>query len=116
MFRPLLSFALVALASSRAQCRISGTRGVAVRPLSRLMNHKKPTALKIIQGNPGRRPISANEPQPEIGADPPDWLSPAAKEHWPLIVQTLRGGTADAHGSSRLSAVLRNLRAMERRK
>ena len=25
----------------------------------------KPTRLKIIQGNPGKRPLNKNEPQPE---------------------------------------------------
>jgi len=41
-----------------------------------------PTALKVIQGNPGRRPIDANEPQPgPLGAPPAD-LSGVALDKW----------------------------------
>ena len=43
----------------------------------------KPTHLKLLQGNPGKRPINQNEPQPpaEIpGA--PEHLSEAAKAEW----------------------------------
>ncbi|HZK10243.1 MAG TPA: phage terminase small subunit P27 family, partial [Clostridia bacterium] len=25
----------------------------------------KPTALKVLEGNPGKRPLNKNEPQPE---------------------------------------------------
>ncbi|MEP6610177.1 MAG: phage terminase small subunit P27 family [Burkholderiaceae bacterium] len=53
------------------------------------MNHRKPTRLKIVQGNPGKRQLSANEPEPELGAAPPEWLSPQAIKHWPLIAQQL---------------------------
>jgi P27 family predicted phage terminase small subunit len=28
------------------------------------MNHPKPTALKLLQGNPGKRPLNEKEPQP----------------------------------------------------
>jgi len=42
-----------------------------------------------MQGNPGRRPISQKEPEPERGADAPEWLSPDALEHWPTIARQL---------------------------
>ena len=45
----------------------------------------KPTRLKIIEGNPGKRPINANEPEPERGIPPiPAWLNefPVAVEEW----------------------------------
>jgi len=29
----------------------------------------KPTALKIIEGNPGKRPLNKNEPKPDIFED-----------------------------------------------
>jgi len=35
----------------------------------------KPTALKILEGNPGCRPLNENEPKPEIGMpEKPEWL------------------------------------------
>jgi P27 family predicted phage terminase small subunit len=50
----------------------------------------KPTALKLVTGNPGKRPLPKNEPKPKLGARMPEWLSPQAKEHWPLIAKQLR--------------------------
>lgn len=50
----------------------------------------KPTRLKLLQGNPGRRPLSDNEPQPEIGRPTrPHWLLPEAKREWSRIVPEL---------------------------
>lgn len=43
----------------------------------------KPTHLKILQGNPGRRPLPADEPKLEpCFPDPPNHLSEAARKHW----------------------------------
>lgn len=42
----------------------------------------KPTALKLLQGNPGKRRISKREPRPKLGAEAPTWLSPQAKVFW----------------------------------
>lgn len=44
----------------------------------------KPTSLKILEGNPGKRPLNENEPQPKIGIPPlPGWLNdPRAIEVW----------------------------------
>jgi len=43
----------------------------------------KPTALKILEGNPGRRPLNKNEPNPpQIASGCPEWLSDKAKEEW----------------------------------
>jgi P27 family predicted phage terminase small subunit len=51
---------------------------------------RKPTALKLLQGNPGKRPIRQDEPKPEVCVpDPPDHLSNVAKEHWKLIGEQL---------------------------
>lgn len=50
----------------------------------------KPSHLKIVQGNPGRRPVGDGEPQPEVRApDCPPHLSPAAKEEWDRIMPIL---------------------------
>lgn len=45
----------------------------------------KPTALKKLQGNPGRRPYNAQEPKPDGGDRPPrmpSHLSKTAKKEW----------------------------------
>jgi len=43
----------------------------------------KPTALKVLTGNPGRRALPANEPVPPPGeAQAPDWLSIEARKLW----------------------------------
>lgn len=50
----------------------------------------KPTSLKLLQGNPGKRPIDDREPQPEVCVpDPPEHLSEAAREHWHQIAHEL---------------------------
>lgn len=50
----------------------------------------KPTALKIIEGNRGRRPLNENEPRPDpVAPDCPDWLHAYAKELWAWIVPQL---------------------------
>ncbi len=50
-----------------------------------------PTALKVVRGNPGGRPLPENEPTPEVGDDaPPDFLSPAAAAHWSTVVRMLK--------------------------
>jgi P27 family predicted phage terminase small subunit len=49
-----------------------------------------PTALKIIRGNPGGRPLPENEPTPALDAEMPEWLSPSAAKHWPVVARQLR--------------------------
>ena len=43
-----------------------------------------PTALKLLKGNPGKRPINGDEPMPAPleTLDPPVWLDPVAAEIW----------------------------------
>ena len=49
-----------------------------------------PTALKLIQGNPGKRALNPNEPKP-VTAVPtyPAHLSPTAKAEWKRLAQQL---------------------------
>jgi P27 family predicted phage terminase small subunit len=63
----------------------------------------KPTSLKRLQGNPGRRPLSSDEPQPPAGVpECPAWLNRTAKAAYhrltgilaPLNVLTLADGEA----------------------
>jgi len=44
-----------------------------------------PTKLHILRGNPGKRPLNKNEPEPEMGIPPmPEWLKrfPVAVAEW----------------------------------
>ena len=50
----------------------------------------KPTALKILEGNPGKRPLNDKEPQPEKKAPRcPSWLEQEAKNEWRRMSKTL---------------------------
>lgn len=50
----------------------------------------KPTKLKILQGNPGKRALPKGEPQPTLGIPTrPAWLSPEAKREWNRVVREL---------------------------
>lgn len=43
----------------------------------------KPTVLKELEGNPGRRPLNKNEPKPDKKAPRcPSWLEEEAKKEW----------------------------------
>lgn len=50
----------------------------------------KPTALKILAGNPGKRPLNTSEPKP-LAAMPtcPDWLPKEAKAKWAELAPEL---------------------------
>jgi P27 family predicted phage terminase small subunit len=50
----------------------------------------KPTHLKLVMGNPGRRPLNENEPQPEVALPAvPTHLSDVAKVEWGRIANEL---------------------------
>lgn len=50
----------------------------------------KPTHLKLIEGNPGKRPLNKKEPKPKAGAPlAPKWLSAPAREEWDRLVPEL---------------------------
>ena len=50
----------------------------------------KPTTLKLIQGNPGKRPINKSEPVAKGEVEMPDWLSDSAKSQWEIVSKTLK--------------------------
>ena len=58
-----------------------GTRGPA----------PKPTVVKMLQGNPGKRALPKGEPKPGAGRLPsaPRWLSDEAKREWKRIAPRL---------------------------
>lgn len=50
----------------------------------------KPTRLKILTGNPGKRPLNLTEPRPEPSIpDCPPELGPAAQREWQRLVGEL---------------------------
>ena len=50
----------------------------------------KPTALKKLEGNPGKRKLNTKEPMPGKGMpDCPKWLLPETKEEWKRLCQKL---------------------------
>ncbi|MCU7960967.1 MAG: phage terminase small subunit P27 family [gamma proteobacterium symbiont of Bathyaustriella thionipta] len=52
----------------------------------------KPTALKMLEGNPGKRPLNQNEPKPEIESQPPAppaFLDKAAAAKWVELADIL---------------------------
>jgi len=50
----------------------------------------KPTRLKVLTGNPGRRPLNVNEPRPEaLIPDCPVELGPVARREWDRLVAEL---------------------------
>ena len=50
----------------------------------------KPTALKVLEGNPGKRKLPENEPDPGRKMPScPSWLLPEAKAEWKRLAKTL---------------------------
>jgi P27 family predicted phage terminase small subunit len=50
----------------------------------------KPTTLKIIGGNPGKRPLNKNEPKPDATApECPAWMPKEAKAKWAELAPKL---------------------------
>lgn len=50
----------------------------------------KPTALKVLEGNPGRRKLNEREPVPPKGdIKCPTWLMPEAKKEWKRLAPSL---------------------------
>lgn len=52
----------------------------------------KPTALKVLEGNPGKRELNENEPKPKPKAPScPKWLEDEAKKEWRRMSKQLEG-------------------------
>jgi P27 family predicted phage terminase small subunit len=50
----------------------------------------KPTAIKVLEGNPGKRPINKCEPRPQKTVPKcPSWLEPEAKKEWRRMSKSL---------------------------
>ena len=49
-----------------------------------------PTAIKELEGNPGKRKLNENEPKPKKKAPScPKWLEPEAKKEWKRLAPSL---------------------------
>ena len=48
-----------------------------------------PTNIVDLRGNPGKRALNRNEPEPTPGANCPTWLDPEAKREWRRIAPEL---------------------------
>ncbi len=50
----------------------------------------KPTAIKLLEGNPGRHPLNEHEPvPPKTMIKCPAWLEPEAKKEWKRLAPAL---------------------------
>ena len=50
----------------------------------------KPTAVKLLEGNPGKRGLNAGEPKPERKAPRcPGWLEAEAKKEWKRMAKQM---------------------------
>lgn len=50
----------------------------------------KPTAMKVLEGNPGKRPLNEHEPTPPKGTlRCPTWLEAEAKKEWRRLAPSL---------------------------
>lgn len=55
-----------------------------------MANPRKPTALRVIEGNPGKRALPKNEPKPAVSRSAaPEHLSREAKTEWRRVIAEL---------------------------
>ena len=49
----------------------------------------KPSHMKLVEGNPGRRKLNDKEPKPRGNLyDPPDWLTAAQRAGWEYAIES----------------------------
>lgn len=49
----------------------------------------KPTHLKVVTGNPGKRALNKREPKPSGNLyDPPEWLTESQRKVWTYAIET----------------------------
>lgn len=64
----------------------------------------KPTRLRVLEGNPSKRPLNDQEPEPSGEAVCPDYLSDDAKAAWSEIMASLPPGMITAADAPLLAA------------
>ena len=63
-----------------------------------MSNKPKPTVLRVLEGNPSKRPLPENEPKPAVGApSAPKFLSEPARKHWRAVVRQLKKARVMTH-------------------
>lgn len=66
---------------------------------------RKPTALKVIEGNPGRRAVNKKEPKPRGNLyDPPSWLTDEQRTGWEYAIASAPFGLLKRIDRSALTA------------
>ena len=61
-----------------------------VGAMAQIGRKPKPTALKMLEGNPRGRPLNTEEPKPEKKAPRcPSWLEAEAKKEWKRLAKVL---------------------------
>lgn len=65
-----------------------------------MANPRKPTALRLLAGNPGKRPLPASEPSfAACTTERPDWLTGEAAVLWDKLAQALNVNGMLTHAS-----------------
>jgi P27 family predicted phage terminase small subunit len=62
----------------------------------------KPTRLRVLDGNPGRRPINQREPKPVGGPEKPAFITGAAAAEWDRVIASTPPGLLTAADSPTL--------------
>jgi len=61
-----------------------------VIPMAERGRKPTPTAIKVLEGNPGKRPLNTNEPKPNKKAPRcPSWLEEEAKKEWKRLAKQM---------------------------
>lgn len=61
--------------------------------MARTGRPRKPTEIKVLEGNRGKRPLPANEPKPApvtFEIKPPTWMNKDGKKMWKRLAPTLQ--------------------------
>jgi P27 family predicted phage terminase small subunit len=66
-------------------------------------NHLKPTAIKRIEGNPGRRRLNSREPQPIGLPSKPDFITGEAAREWDRAIGAMLPGVYTAADGPQLA-------------
>lgn len=76
--------------STKGLTRVGPFCGKELVPMAQRGRKPKPTAIKVLEGNPGKRPVNSAEPKPISKAPKcPIWLEAEAKKEWRRVAKQL---------------------------